>query len=96
MPAPMARLFDRRSTADLRDPETALRVAREASAMTNHANPGILDTLSLAYHLTGDTARAIENQKKAIALLSPGESGLRASLEAALAKYEAALEDESK
>ncbi|MEE9128843.1 MAG: serine/threonine-protein kinase [Phycisphaerales bacterium] len=81
--------------ADLRDPETALMLALEANEMTQHNNPAYLDTLSLAYHLTGDTAKAIENQKKAIALLAPGESPLRSSLEKALAEFESALQDES-
>ena len=39
--------------------------------------------------------KAIENQKKAIALLPEGESPDRASLEAALGKFEAALEADS-
>jgi len=48
------------------------------------ATPG-RGTLSLAYHLTGDTAKAIETQNKAIALLPEGESDLRTTLEASLA-----------
>ena len=76
---------------DLRDPETALALAVEANEMTNYKNPSYLDTLSLAYHLTGDMAKAIENQKKAIALLGPGQSDLRTSLEAALAEFEQAF-----
>ncbi len=62
--------------------------------MTGNANPAYLDTLALAQHLTGDTAVAIETQKKALLLL-PAEAG-RGPYEAALAKFEAALEDESK
>ncbi len=78
--------------ADLRDPEAALPFAIRANDLTDHEDPAYLDTLSLAYHLTGDTAQAIENQKKAIALLPPGESSMRSPLEAALADFEAALE----
>ncbi len=81
---------------DLRDPKAALPIALTANELTDHQNPVYLDTLSLAYHLTGDTAKAIVNQKEAIALLPRGESSLRADVEAALAKFEAALEDESK
>ena len=55
--------------ADLRDPEAALPLAIEANDATDHRNPMYLDTLSLAYHLTGDIAKAVENQKKAISLL---------------------------
>ncbi|MCH8165095.1 MAG: tetratricopeptide repeat protein [Planctomycetes bacterium] len=82
--------------ADLRDPEAALLLAIEANDMTHHENPEYLDTLSLAYHLTGDTAKAIESQKMAIALLPRGDSSLRTSLEEALAKFEAAMKNESK
>ena len=81
--------------ADLRDPETALRLAHEAVDMTGGADPEILDTLALAQHLTGDTAAAIETEKKALSLL-PAQGSLRGDYEAALAKFEAALEDESK
>ena len=80
--------------ATLRDPETAMGLALEANDMTGHENPGYLKTLALACHLTGDTAEAIENQKKAIALLSPGESDLRADLEAALARFESAIAEQ--
>jgi len=79
--------------ADLRDPAAAMPFAIRANDMTNHESPAYLDTLSLAYHLTGDTAKAIENQKKAIALLPPGESSLRTSLEGALADFESALKE---
>ena len=78
--------------ADLRDPEAALPLALEANDMTGHKIPMYLDTLSLAYHLTGDTAKAIENQKKAIALLPAGESSGRSSLVGALADFESAFE----
>ena len=81
--------------ADLRDPESALRLAREAGAMTNNANPGDRDTLAMAYHLTGDHAKAVETQKKAVALLTPHEPR-RDEYEAHLAQFEAALKDESK
>ncbi len=81
--------------ADLRDPETALRLARDACAMTDNANPGYLDTLALAQHLTGDTAAAIETEKKALSLL-PADAPGRGDYEAAIAKFEAALKNESK
>ena len=81
--------------ADLRDPETALRLAREASTMTNHSNPPILDTLALAQHLTGDTTAAIRTEKKALSLLTVDNPG-RSNYEAAIARFEAAVESESK
>ena len=81
--------------ADLRDPQTALRLAREACAETNNANPAYLDTLALAQHLTGATAAAIETQEKALSLI-PADAPGRGDYEAALAKFEAALESESR
>ena len=78
--------------ADLRDPETALRLARDACAITDNANPNYLDTLALAQHLTGDTPAAIETEKKALSLLPPNAPG-RGDYEAALAKFEAALKE---
>ncbi len=55
--------------------------------MTNYANPAILDTLALAQHLTGDTATAIETQRRVVELLPADES-----LAETLARYEAALQ----
>ena len=53
-----------------------------------------LDTLALARHRTGDTLAAIEIQKQAISLL-PAAAPLRAQFEAALDRFEAALNDGS-
>ncbi|MEE8467177.1 MAG: hypothetical protein V3T22_01900, partial [Planctomycetota bacterium] len=77
--------------ADLRDPRTALALALDANDLSGHRDPAFLDTLALAYHLTGDTAKAIEIERRAISFLPPGESDLRAELEPALARFEAAL-----
>ncbi len=78
-----------REPAESRDPHAALKLALEVAEKTGYKNAGWLDTLSLAYHLTGDTAKAIENQKKAISLLPEGESALRTGLEEALATFAA-------
>ena len=79
---------------ELQNPEQALPFALEANELTSHANPSFLDTLALAYHRTGDTARALETQKRALELLPPGESPLRKELEARLAEFEAARTNE--
>jgi non-specific serine/threonine protein kinase/serine/threonine-protein kinase len=84
-----------REPIDSRDPRTALSLAVEVAEKTGYENPYYLDTLSLAYHLTGDIAKAIENQKKAISLLPEEDSARRASYGATLAKFEAALEADS-
>jgi tetratricopeptide (TPR) repeat protein len=79
---------------DRDEAKAALAIALRANEMTDHENPMYLDTLALAQHLTGNTPAAIETEKKALSLL-PTDAG-RESYEAALAKFEAALEDESK
>jgi eukaryotic-like serine/threonine-protein kinase len=73
--------------ADLRDAVTALTAATKANEMSGGTNPGFLDTLALAYHLNGDTAKARETERHAISLLPPGKSPLRSELEARLAEY---------
>jgi len=80
--------------ADLRDPDTALELARRANDLT-HDNASYLDTLALAYHMTGDTARALEIQQEALALLTEDQESNRSEMEATLAKYKAALEQDA-
>ncbi len=63
-----------------------------ADELSDHGSDAILDTLALAYHRTGHTARAIENQKKAHALLPTG-SEYRTAFERQLATFEKALKD---
>ncbi len=75
--------------SDLRDPAAALPHARRAVEMTKGNAPKILDTLALACHLTGDHARALETEQKAIALLK-ANSLVRRELETNLAKFQAA------
>jgi non-specific serine/threonine protein kinase/serine/threonine-protein kinase len=57
--------------ADLRDPAAALAHARRAADLTNWQDPQILNTLALAYRLTGDSAAAAETAKRGLALLPP-------------------------
>jgi hypothetical protein len=77
---------------DLRGPEAGLRIAERAMAKSGGENPVILDTLALAYFMTGDTPNAIETQEKAVAFLPTGKSKDRTDFEGNLAKYRAALE----
>lgn len=74
---------------DLRDPSKALPLAKKAIAGSDEKAAAILDTLGLAYFMTGDTAKALETQRKAVALLPPGDSPTRTELEARLARFEA-------
>ncbi len=79
----------------LRDPTAALPLAQRAVNKSGGENPGILDTLALAYFMTGEVAKAIETEEKALSLLPPDGPG-RGEYEASIAKYQAALQDESK
>jgi hypothetical protein len=72
---------------DLRDPELAVDFATRAVAASDERNSGILDTLSLAQHMTGDSNAAVETQMKAVALLPPGPSLDRTDFESSLVKY---------
>ena len=69
------------------DPEAALNAAHKAVEANDPPNPGYLDTLALAYFMTGDTAKAVKTQEKAVSLLPSGESRVRTELETNLAKY---------
>ena len=69
----LARLLLTREPSGSRDPQTALQLALKGAQKKGYKDPNWLDTLSLAYHLTGDTTKAIENQRKAISLLPEGE-----------------------
>ena len=75
--------------SDLRDPAATLPHARRAVEMTKGNAPNILNTLALVYHLTGDHARAVETEQKAIASLKAG-SLVRREFETNLAKFQAA------
>ena len=79
--------------AYLRDPQTALTLARDACAMTDNANPVYLLTLALAQRLTGDTPAASETEEKALSLPPPDDPAGRREYDAALARYEAALKE---
>ena len=74
---------------DLRDASTALRLAKKAVAESDEKLALILDTLGLAYSMTGDKLKAVETQRRAVSLLPPGDSPARSELEARLAQFEA-------
>jgi len=73
---------------------SALLEAMLADELSDHENAMILDTLARAYHRTGHRGKAIENQKKALALWL-GDSSSRTVMEARMAEYKAALKDEA-
>jgi tetratricopeptide (TPR) repeat protein len=79
----------------LRDPERARGFAERACALAEEEGLSqawtMLDTLALAQNATGDTAGAIETQKRAISLMPEAADP---SMIERLAFYEAALESE--
>jgi len=79
---------------DLRDPGRALGFAKRTCALAEESGSDrlwtYLDTLALAQHKTGDTAAAIETQKRALALMPEGAGPKMAER---LAAYEAAMKD---
>jgi len=60
---------------DLRDPEAALPLAERAVAMSGGRQSAVLDTLALAYSMTGDDRKAAEVQQKACEQLPPQALG---------------------
>jgi eukaryotic-like serine/threonine-protein kinase len=82
------------SPADLRDQATALQKAKQAVEKSGERDPKSLDLLAQAYFQTGDSARAIEAEKKALSLLpapQPHQNALplRQKFEIQLARFEA-------
>ncbi len=73
---------------ELRDPPRALKYAERACAGGNSSIPNYLDTLALAQFRTGNTAKAIETQRRALSLIPAGADP---EMAAHLAEYETAL-----
>jgi tetratricopeptide (TPR) repeat protein len=73
--------------ADVRDPAAALPVAQKAVALNGGEDAGMLETLALAFQMTGNLDQAIETQRRAIARARLGGPYSRSDLEAKLADY---------
>lgn len=76
--------------ADKLDPKLALKAALRANELTKNENGAILDTLALAYFKTGDAAKALSTQEKAVALMPTGEGS--DDMKTRLKKYQKAAE----
>ena len=76
---------------DLQDPTAALPYAQRAVTMSPAPAATLLGTLALAYHRTGDHARALATIEQALAL-APGDPNQRRELEASRAQFTAALQ----
>ncbi|MCA9284454.1 MAG: serine/threonine protein kinase [Phycisphaerales bacterium] len=77
---------------ELRDPRRALGYAERACSIEADAGGAMLwqylDTLALAQHMSGDTAAAVETERRAISLMPEGADR---TTHDRLAEYEAAL-----
>lgn len=60
--------------ADLREPATALEYAKRSVDKSGKPDSDTLDLLARAYFQTGDVARAIEAEERALSLLPPTKS----------------------
>jgi serine/threonine protein kinase/tetratricopeptide (TPR) repeat protein len=84
------------SPADLRDQATALQKAKQAVEKSGERDPKSLDIMAQAYFQAGDSARAIEAEKKAMSLLpvaSPNHNVLpmMQKFETQLARFESSM-----
>jgi tetratricopeptide (TPR) repeat protein len=80
-------------SADLQDPEDALVFALEAVELGQWQDLDVMDTLALAYHRTGNNAKAVEVEMKALDLIPEVDTARREPFESALAEYRSAIED---
>jgi tetratricopeptide (TPR) repeat protein len=64
----LAWLMATHPSAEVRDPNEAIRLAERALAMTGGRDVGVLDTLAAAYALEGSYKKAVETAEKARAL----------------------------
>ena len=76
---------------DLRSPARALPYALQLVEATKGTQPAMLDTLARAYFGAGDPGKAVETERRALALLPAQASSLRKELEDNLRKFEQAL-----
>jgi thiol-disulfide isomerase/thioredoxin len=67
--------------ASRRDYKLARKAAIRADELTHGENGPILDTLAIALFETGDTAKALEAQEKAVKLMGDSDAGVKERLE---------------
>jgi serine/threonine protein kinase len=80
-----------REPVESRNPAAALESALFVVEAGDGSEPDSFETLALAYHVTGESTKAIEFQKRAIALVPADQPDQRADLEAGLAEFEQSL-----
>jgi eukaryotic-like serine/threonine-protein kinase len=85
--ADVAELLATTAFADLRDGVAALHYAHRAAELTRELDPEVLHVLALAYEANGDPKRAVDANRRALALLPDGRtSEFRRSLEAEISR----------
>lgn len=77
----LAWLLATHSSAEVRAPEEALRLATSAAAATGHRNPRVLDTLAAAHAANGDFEGAVRVVDEAIAIATASAPADREALD---------------
>jgi hypothetical protein len=72
---------DAKREASKRDYKLARKAAIRADELTHGENGAILDTLAVALFETGDAAKALEAQEKAVKLMGDGDARFKERLE---------------
>jgi thiol-disulfide isomerase/thioredoxin len=72
---------DAKFDASKRDVKLAVKAAKRACELGKYENPQILDTLALATFLSGDAAKALELQEKAVKMMDEKDPEVMARLE---------------
>jgi tetratricopeptide (TPR) repeat protein len=84
----MAWLLAAAGDVSARDADKAIELAQRACELTNHENPGILDTLAVAFAAAGRFSQAVETAEKALELCqSPEQNTLKEEIENRLVLY---------
>ena len=85
----IAWLLATRTESRLHDPQEAVRHAERACQLTKHENPGLLDTLAVAYAAAGRFSEAITTAEAALGLVRPSDKELKTGLQNRLRLYKA-------
>ncbi len=91
--AELAWLLATHPDAARRDPARAVALAERAAALTDHAQPAVLDVLAAAYAAAGRLDRAVATAETALGLVSAGRGDVAAVIRERLRGYRRALEE---
>jgi tetratricopeptide (TPR) repeat protein len=91
----MAWLLATAEPENLRDPQTAMVMAKQAVELSEAKDPAIIDTLAMAHFSAGDINRAIEMAEQALALIPsppPERVALHTEIQQHLAEFRTAAQ----